>query len=360
MRSLGFSIYPMYGELEEIFSYIELANEYGFKRLFTCLISLGRGDNEVLDKFKKIINYANSNDINVIADISPEVFRSLNIDYSDLGYLKDMGLYGLRLDLGFSGYEEAIMTHNKYDLKIELNMSGGTKYLDNIMCYDPKRDNLLGCHNFYPHRYTGLSYKHFIKCSKKFKKHNIRTAAFVSSETAKYGPWPVSEGLCTLEEHRKLSIDTQAKHLFATNLIDDIIIANAFASEEDFRALSLLDPYKIALKVKLEEGISDLEKKIVLKEHHYNRGDISDYMIRSTQSRVKYREYSIEPFNTRDIKKGDVLIDNSLYNRYAGELQIALKDMKNFGKTNVVGRIIEEEIFLLDYIRPMQNFSLIL
>jgi hypothetical protein len=47
-----------------------------------------------------------------------------------------------------------------------------------------------------------------------------------------------------------------------------------------------------------------------------------------------------------------------LYDRYAGELQIALKDMENSGKTNVVGRIIKEEMFLLDNIQPWQKFKL--
>jgi hypothetical protein len=47
-----------------------------------------------------------------------------------------------------------------------------------------------------------------------------------------------------------------------------------------------------------------------------------------------------------------------LYERYAGELQIALKDMENSGKTNVVGRIVPEEVFLLDHIQPWQKFKL--
>ena len=38
---------------------------------------------------------------------------------------------------------------------------------------------------------------------------------------------------------------------------------------------------------------------------------------------------------------------------------IAVKDMKNTGKSNVVGRISEEEIFILDYIKPWQKFSFV-
>lgn len=271
-----------------------------------------------------------------------------------------MGLYGLRLDLGFSGLEESIMSFNKYNIKIELNMSSGTKYIDNILSYKPNTENILACHNFYPHIYTGLSYDHFIKCSKKFKSLGIRTAAFVNSKEAKFGPWPVEEGLCTLEMHRDLSIDVQAKHLFATGLIDDVIIANQFASEEELKTLSKLNKNKLEFKVQLEKNIPELERKIVLDESHLNRGDVSDYVIRSTESRVKYKEHKFEPFNIVDIKKGDILIESSLYKRYAGELQIALKDMKNTGKTNVVGKIVDEEIFLLDYIEPWMKFGFLI
>ena len=78
---------------------------------------------------------------------------------------------------------------------------------------------------------------------------------------------------------------------------------------------------------------------------------------RSTQSRVKYKGEKFPPFNTPDIKRGDIIVESDLYTRYAGELQVALKDMKNSGKSNVVARIVEEELFLLDYIEPWTKFS---
>lgn len=356
MKKIGFSVYPAHVKLDENLGYIGKAAKYGFKRVFTCLLSV-KGDKEkILDEFKKTIAHANKYGIEVIADINPEVFKYLEISYDDLGIFKDMGLYGIRLDNGFSGMEESVMTFNKYGLKIELNMSAGTKYVDNIFSFQPNLENILGCHNFYPHRYSGIGYNHFMKCNEQFKKYNIRTAAFVSSKNAKYGPWPVSEGLCTLEEHRNLPIDVQAKHLFSTNLIDDVIIANEFASEEELKALSNIDPYMLSLKIELKNGIPDAQKDIVFKNIHFNRGDISEYMIRSSKYRVSPDTPGFEPFNTTDVKRGDITIDNSLYQNYTGELHIALKDMDNDGKTNVVGKIAEDEVFLIDYIKPWQKF----
>lgn len=358
MHKLGISIYPNNSTIEEIKDYIKLAAKYGFKRIFTCLISAGDKDLDlVINEFKEILKVANENDMEVIADIDPTVFNNLKASIFDLKVFKDMGLSGIRLDMGFSGYEESVMTFNEYGLKIELNISNGTKYVDNIISYKANLNNLYGCHNFYPHIYTGLCYDNFISASKQFKDLGIRTAAFVNSPSAKFGPWPVSEGLCTLEMHRDLPIDVQAKHLFATGLIDDVIIANAFASNEELEALSNINKDMLEFNVELIDDIRELDKTIVLDEFHFNRGDASEYMARSTQSRVKYKGESFPPYNVVDIKRGDILIDSDLYTRYAGELQVALKDMKNTGKTNVVARIVKDEVFLLDYIKPWSKFS---
>lgn len=358
MKNFGFSVYPAHAKLDDNLEYIDKANKYGYKRIFTCLLSVDGDKKKIIEEFKKTIIHANNYGMRVIADINPEIFKYLEVSFEDLAVFKDMGLYGIRLDNGFSGSEESIMSFNKYGLKIEFNMSSGTKYIDNVFSYKPNSENVLGCHNFYPHRYSGIGYDHFMECNKQFKRYNIRTAAFVSSSTAKYGPWPVSEGLCTLEEHRNLPIQVQAKHLFNTNLIDDVLIANAFASEQELKALSEVNPDILTFKINIEDGISDAERSVILDNLHFNRADLSEYMIRSSKTRVKDPGDGFKPFNTKDIKRGDITIDNVNYKNYTGELQIALKDMKNYGNTNVVGRIDEDEIFLIDYVQSLQKFLL--
>lgn len=358
MKSLGISVYPEHSSVQEIKDYIELAHRYGFTRIFTCLLSVEKSKDEILNEFKDIIEFGNERNMETILDVSPKVFDKLDISYSDLSFFKNTGASGIRLDVSYSGNEESLMSFNEHDLKIEMNMSTGAKYIDNVIKYKPNREKITGCHNFYPHRYSGLTMDHFLKTSQQFKQYGLHTAAFVNSNHATFGPWPVSEGLCTLEEHRELPIDVQAKHLFNTELIDDVIIANAFASEEELQALQKVDPNLLKLKVHLYDDLPDIEKSIVLDELHFNRGDVSPYLIRSTQSRVKYKGHHFDVFNPQDIKRGDLIIDSSQYAHYAGELQIALKDMKNSGKSNVVGHIDEDELFLLDLIEPWQKFKL--
>ena len=168
------------------------------------------------------MEYANSLGMEVMVISIQPYLINLEISYDDLSFFDKMGAYGIRLDVGFTGTEEAKMTRNPYGIKIEINMSSGTNYVDNIMSYSPNTSNLLGSHNFYPHRYSGLRYDHLVYCSEKFRKYNLNTMAFVNSQAADFGPWPTQDGLCTLEDHRDLEISTQVKHLILTGLIDMI------------------------------------------------------------------------------------------------------------------------------------------
>ncbi|MFV0551632.1 MAG: DUF871 domain-containing protein [Anaerorhabdus sp.] len=362
MRRLGISIYPEKSTVEEIKKYIDLTSQYGFCRIFSCLLSVTE-DKEVIKKnFIEINDYARSKGFEIIVDVSPKVFNDLGISYKDLSFFKEIGADGLRLDQGFSGLEESLMTFNPQNLKIEINMSMDTHTIDTIMDYQPNVYNLIGCHNFYPHRYAGLNLDLFERCTARFKKYGLRTAAFITTNNkGSFGPWPVTDGLPTLEIHRELPIQVQAKHFISMGTIDDILISNCYPTEQELKKLSQMRKDMLSLEVKLVDDIPEVEKAIVLDEQHFHRGDYSDAFIRSTQSRVKYKGHDFKLFNTPDIiRRGDIMIESSEYGHYAGELQIALVDMKNSGKTNVVGHVVEDEIFLLDSIKPWQKFNFIL
>ena len=360
MGKLGISIYPERSTFEKDKAYLDLAHKYGFKRVFTSLLQIKEDKEKVLAEFKQVVDYANSLGMEVMVDINPDLFSQLDISYDDLSFFHEMGAYGVRLDIGFTGSEEAKMTRNPYGIKIEINMSTGTSYVDNIMSYSPNTANLMGSHNFYPHRYSGLGYDHFVYCSEQFRRYNINTMAFVNSQAADFGPWPTSDGLCSLEDHRDLEIGTQVKHLVLTGLIDDVSVGNAYASEEELKAMSeaFTADYP-TLKVNVEADITENERICLFDNLHSYRGDRSDYILRSTMTRVYYKDKEFPAHNTRDMVRGDVLIDNVGYGQYKGETQIALKDMKNDGRVNVVGQISEDELFLLNFLRPWSSFKLI-
>lgn len=357
MRKLGISIYPEKTTMEKDKKYIDLASKYGFQRVFACLLS-AEGEIEKTKKiYKEIIEYCTDKGMEVILDVAPNIFQKLNISYDDLTFFQELGATGIRLDIGFDGLKEANMSFNNLNLDIELNMSNDTYYLENILSHVAKKDKIIGCHNFYPQIFTGLSYDYFMKCSRRFKENNIRTAAFISSFSGELGPWSINDGLCTLEEHRNLNITTAAKHLWATGLIDDVIIGNAYASEEELKKLGELNRYLVELDIYLEKNISDKEKSII-NELHVRRGDINDYMIRSTEVRKKHINSEILTLDETEQKLGDIMIGNNSFGKYKGELQIILRNIPKDKRKNKVATIANEELFLLNYVNAWSKFKL--
>lgn len=357
---LGISIYPDKQDQNEIIKYIDLAHSLGYKNIFTCLLSIEGGKEEIINKYTNIIKYANQLKMRVTLDIAPKTFGDFGISYDDLSFFAKMGANTIRLDVGFDGLKESLMTFNKYNLNIEINMSNGTKYLDNIISHHPNKNRLQGCHNFYPQEYTGLKLNHFINCSLNFKNNNIKTAAFITSQDATVGPWPIMDGLCTLEMHRNLPVAIQLKHMMGLNLIDTIFIGNAFASEQELRDLaSIYFSKSLSLNVNFLDTTTYLDKQIVLDEMHFNRGDVSNYMIRSTQSRVKYKSSNFPQIkNPEFFQKGDIVICNDSFGQYKGELQLILANQKNTdNRRNLVARVVNDELFLIDYIKPWSIFA---
>ena len=254
------------------------------------------------------------------------------------------------------------IAENMYLGRFPVHKYGQLQVIDHkTMNEETKRwlaQHLTGCHNFYPHRYTGLSLDHFISCTQNFKKYGLHTAAFVgcASEDC-FGPWIAKEGLCTLEMHRNLPLDVQIKHMIEIGLIDDILISNCYPSEEEMRRLKKLDLSLVTFEVEPVESLPELFHKVIFDELQMNRGDVNENMIRSTQTRVKYASETFPIFNAPAIiKRGDVMVESSEHGHYAGEVQIAKADMENTGLTNVIGHVREEELFLLDDLRPWQKF----
>lgn len=361
MGQIGISLHPEQTTVAKATAYLETAHQLGYRRLFTSLLQLsGEKGRDQLAIFKAVVAKATQLGFKTIVDIAPPLFSELEIDYHDLSFFHELGVWGLRLDEGFTGQEEALMTHNQYGLKIEINMSAGTNYVDAIMPFGPRLDNLLGCHNFYPQQYTGLGDERFVAYSQKFRHYGIRTAAFVTAPSADHGPWPISEGLPTLESDRDRAIASQVHHLRLTEVIDDVLIGNAMASEADLHAaaLAFFCPYP-ALRVRPTAAISELETKIAFSEAHLYRGDASDYLVRDTQPRVRYAGQAIPAHDaTGTLHRGDVVVVNETYARYAGELQIVLRELANDGRRNKIGQLTDSDLDLLPLLKPWRTFML--
>jgi len=360
MGKLGISIYPIRAPMKRWEDYLEQSAGYGFSRVFESLIGLSRlTREEIIERYQPLNQRAQKLGFEIIVDVAPSVLKQVGVTPFDLSFFEELNVNGFRLDEGYSGMEESVMTCNPYGLLVEINASIESHYITTILDYQPVRSHLIACHNFYPQRHTGLSIEHFKKTSRRFCELGIRLAAFVSSGVeGSFGPWPSTDGLPSLECHRGLPIECQVTHLLGMGM-DDIIIANCFPTEGELKKVKESFGIIPTLDVILDARTSETERKILFEEMHISRGDVSDKIVRSTLPRVKYAEKIIALFNPKpNIQRGDVIINSEQYENYAGEMHIALCDYPNTGKSNVIGKIRPEELIVLDEIKPWQKFRL--
>lgn len=355
--SKGISIYlGMNYSLEENIRYIKKAKEYGFDNVFTSLHIPEADYSKIIKDFRKIVELARALDIKIIADISPRAFKYLDASIKDLSVLKNMDIYGIRVDFGFSPKEIAEFTNNKYGLKIEINASTVTeRFLNEFDKYNPNYKMLQACHNYYPRMNTGISQEMLLKKNNMLKHYGIKLSAFIPSKSGKRGP--IFEGLPTLEAHRNMTPEVCAKHLFALGL-DNVIFGDSIPSDTELISVGKLDEDILEFNIK-ELSCSEIEREILFKGSHENRPDTAEDVIRSTMSRETLNGRKVEQRNNIERAKGSITIDNEKYLRYCGEVQICKKDLPADSRVNVVGYVRNDELFLMDFIKEETRFKFI-
>lgn len=360
MRKLGISVYPEHASKEACYEYMKLAGKYGFQRVFTCLLSVKESKETIVKEFTEFCSVAHENGLTVSVDTNPEVFERLGATPFDLSVFAQMGVDIIRLDGHFGEFEDVEITKNPYHIMIEYNASC-TMGLDVMLLRGANKNNMCLCSNFYPQKNTGMGLERYRELAKRYEPLGLHTAAFVTSqEEHTHGPWEVYEGLPTLEIHRKLPIDVQARHLIALGDSDDIFIGNAFACEDELKALSELNLNKIMMKVDLAEGVSEVEKEIIECGYHASRDDSNELIVRSSMPRVLFKDRQIVPRKNdkKVFQKGDVVIVNDHLKHYAGELMIVLTQIDATEEYNYAGHLREEEQLILDCVKPTHSFSL--
>jgi uncharacterized protein len=363
IQRLGISIYPQKQSFNEMKRYIEVAAKAGFTRLFVAFLGVEPKRETIEALFKEILFYARDLGFDVTADVHPQIIKALatssGLMQMDLQVFKDMGVDTLRLDLGFSEFEEALMSRNRAGLRLELNMSFETAHVESLIKLGAQADRIWGCHNYYPQRYTGLSQEFFNQATALWERLNLNTAAFIGTqEGQRIGPWPITEGLVTLESHRDLDVVVQFEHYLALKSIKDVLFGD-IASENELNRVGALLKDRLSLPIELSDGLPE-DYLSILNRSYSRRPDLSGHLIRTFEGRFIPSSFELKPFNTVDIEVGDVLVCNDLYGQYKGELQIALQALKNDGKRNVLGRVRQDAQFLIEYLKAGDGFGFII
>ena len=385
MIQLGVSLYPEQETAQEIENYLQLANRYGFTRVFTSLFSVEGSKEEIIAYFKGLSDAAHRYDMKVYGDCNARFFMQMGASPEDLSIFNEMGLDVLRLDLMFNDERDVAIVNNKEGLGVQLNASL-IPSVKRVIELGGNRSRIIGSYNFYPLRNTGASGEDVYEANRFFKSEGMKMQIFISSLVkGSHGPWPVSDGLPTIEEDRDLPVGLQLRHVLALGC-DEVIFGNAFVSEEEFKEIAetmrqiyvygedrpfyfpgirdqipIGDIERIPLTIELAEGVSDVEKEILFQFTKHNSSEYTHIIIRSRWGRFDYRPIPIEARKCYKayFEPGDVVIINGNIPRYKGEVHIVRKRIRNDGSQNYVGRIVEEEMFLLDYLKYMVNFGFI-
>lgn len=386
MVRLGVSVYPEQETLEEIDAYLKLASTYGFNKIFTSLFSVPGTKEEVISYFKNFSQIAVNYGMEVSGDANGEFFKKMGASESDLSVFKDMGINTIRMGFSFNDERDVTLINNPEGIKIEMS----TAFAEPIKAAiknGANIENLATCHNFYPERYTAPAFEQINGFNEYWQSQTIPVAIFISSqEKNTHGPWPVSDGLPTLELHRNLPIDVQLKHYLVMDNVDEVLIGNAFASEAEFQAIDQVmkevfvtvplnekfgsfkhylpngEIKRVSFKLNLDKTISQVEKEILFDfPTHADMGDCMNYMLRSRWTRIIYKGTAIPERKTTQshYKRGDVVMVNDNLAHYRAEVQVVLKEMEVDGQRNLIGRISEEEIMLLDYMKGTEVFSFV-
>jgi len=381
MKSLGISIYPDVAEMKDIYTYMEKASIAGFNRVFSSMFSVKDSTENIIKMFTEIGTKCHELNLLLSVDVTPELFERIEAKSNNLSIFKKIGVDILRMDMSYGMSQDIELINNNMGIQIEFNASAiKPNYIKQLIENGANASNLLVSHNFYPQTYTGMKWSKFLNISKEFKTLGIRVGAFVSSHAENtHGVWDSTNGLPTVEKMRDLPVDLQVREMLACEVIDEIMIGNAFASDDEFKAIQIAaksDDYDLStlnklpfasfflkenlptpkkVKVELCQNITNIEKNILLNFFpHIDMGDSSEWIWRNRiprfifKGQIPKREEIFKEFSV-----GDVVIVNNEYLNYSSEIQVVLKPIKNDGTRNLIGRISMYEMEMFELINDM-------
>ncbi len=330
---IGFSVFLH--QIDE--EYIHTMANAGFQKVFS---SLQLGDND-RSSLEKLADVCKNHELQLALDVHPTVFEVFSINF-----LQHIGIRCLRLDDGFN---LAQMKKLSKDFKIILNASTVTElFISELINSGVKPSQLEAWHNYYPHPFTGLSERFFNSQNKFLHNYGIETAAFICGDTFR---GPLFEGLPSLEQHRKNSPFSSYLHL--QNSVNHVLIGDLQLSLQSIKQFKhfIVDDI-IQLQIQLDKQFESIANTV-----YHNRPDEAEHVIRLLESRTIYKK-NVSKGSILERVTGDITIDNSLFGRYEGEIQIVLKPLPSDERVNSIGKVIDRDITLLQHIHANQAIQM--
>ena len=283
-----------------------------------------------------------------IADVSVKTLQQFGC--SSLTELaKDLKLWGLRIDYGFSAAEIGEMATQ---MPIVLNAS--TTSAADARRIAAKGREVFALHNFYPRPETGLDEEYLMETTRALREAGLSVQCFIPGDTLLRGP--LHEGLPTLEAHRHVLPSAAFVDMALRFGMEDIFLADPGLSEKEMQRIArFCQDGVICVPTELDENWRHLYGKVFT-----CRMDSPKWLVRFQESRVySCQGETVEPKNCAMRHRGTITVDNRLYGRYSGELMLLREDLPADDRVNVIGSVPENALLLIDRIERGAKFMLV-
>lgn len=352
LHVFGFSVFLGSSIGDETEKYIAKMSESGFKGIFTSMHIPEDDSSKYLDRITQLGYLAKKYHLHLMVDISTKGLNSLGFDLiNDIEKIKALGITGLRMDYGISMETIAKVSHH---LTVGLNASTlSHNDVAELKEYHAAFSNMEFWHNYYPRVETGLEKEAFIQKNAWLKELGGKIIAFTPGDDVLRGP--LFDKLPTLEVHRY-------SHPLAASidLLDDCFVDEVYIGDEKLllETINQFEMYQKNDLILLHSFFYYQDFKELLVGIHTNRMDSARDVVRSQEARFKEIP-PIKQINTITRSIGSITLDNDLYGRYAGELQIVKRDLPADSRVNVLGKVIDKDLDLIKWIKAGQKYQFI-
>ena len=316
----GISIFTGLKEynLNDSLKYLEFAHKHGVEMMFTSA-HINEADKSI-DDLNIIIEKAFEYGIKVVIDVSKKAYENLNLSDKVFCY---------RLDYGFTD-EEVVKLSQSDKHFIELNASTlSREKIEKYILLGLNVEHTRASFNYYPKLYTAHSINDAIAKIKMFNEFGINVSAFLPSFYGKRPP--MFEGLPSIEVHRNQDLSISIEELKSIGA-SEIYFGDAYASEDEIKLLETHNSDQIVLDAKL--NLNDVNINDFLNLTLRLRPDYNDYLLRFG----KIKETNVEKIQYQGKRrKFDLTIDNILFKRYSGEINLVIQDLPYEERVNVIG-----------------------
>lgn len=354
----GISLCPGQGlPPEQSLAIIEEASACGLKRLFLSLPDYPTELGDIKGELSAILKAARQNDMEVVANVTPQAQKQLDLTELSPSLFRIWGIKTLRLAEGFSPAEIATLSQNRQGIRIALNASTvNSRIITALIELKANFRQIEALHNFYPRCYTGLSEEFLVHKTMLLHKAGIRVGAFVPGTNRQHNYF--KRGCPTLENHREESASLAARHLVALG-IDSVFIGDLPPVTEELHAIGQLSDKAVTLQAKWLTGNTDLRQH--LQRVFTARQDVAQNAVRALEGQAFWQRtgMQITPENTCTRNIGTITIDNERNIPSMGEVQICRTAMPADAGVNVVAQIEQRELNLIEYISPGRKFNFI-